>query len=414
MNYTHLLKIIIIYIVLMSVVFTVLILIPKFKPTVDIKEVLLRDDGYYKYAGKLINDVSFKNKGSRVMNILTMLVYVVPVKFHFLSRFALSVIINIGSFSLFYLIGKHLKIQPIHYYFTVLFTMINPTFLHWTIRYSPEPCITFFMLLMVYLLIKGRYYIIPSIFIYVILLLTRQTVILIPVSLLVGSIFLKKKNLHVVSLILLFLSLGGYFLLNRASVDDANIDFRNEQRNRELNYSSGVSQLIKGSFFAKQVIISSRYETGAIKGENGNRYIAYKEANEWVSKNYKEGMSRFELFGRFILDYPYMYILSIVANSVFYFTLANTTSESYVQILFFLSTVIIFMFRIKEIKVNRNEIVMISVFVGVMLLHSMVYSYTRYGFNSIIMVNYFAFKGYKFKKMKQNIKIKNVKILKQK
>ncbi|RQW09771.1 hypothetical protein EH222_03540, partial [candidate division KSB1 bacterium] len=304
----RLFQVIFVYVSLASLLYLTLLLYLSDKDDARLRHILLLDDGYVEIARNFVEqDGSLLHQEvGPGLPLMYAPIFFMPDEYHPVLRYGVTVAINVVSLVFLFLIMRRLRSNDAVFTLAAAFLIINPVFIHWTIKSAPDPLTTALLLIFTYLVLcRGRCWI-AALLVHFASLFVRPTALFVPIPLLVVAAVRKEKPLVLFSMILLIFSAIGYWLNNQMTVQPG--------MDALTTYSSGLHEIVMDAFFIDNVVQTKRFNTGSLDHANGNRPLAHAQYWTWLRANREPSDSRFSLLLKFVQQHPRLLAQKTILN----------------------------------------------------------------------------------------------------
>ncbi|MCK4763587.1 MAG: glycosyltransferase family 39 protein [Candidatus Aminicenantes bacterium] len=320
----------------------------------DYRDLLLRDDGYYRCARQFVQGGSLMHRQfGPLLPLLYSPLFIFPTFLHPFLRVFLALSFSLGTLALLMHIVKD-YITGKQFFRGGLFIILNPLYNHWILRSSPEIYLTFLLGLLIFFLVKysrsGSFrYFLYAAGVFVTGIFVKPAFLLIPFALLLFAILTKSKKMAVAALVFTCTGIGGYALFNRVTA--ARTNFPGPGQTASPPASRGLKQtysiyggdlfiwntfltdyLIKTGQFHKGTLTSYKPRPGAgIYSSGGYFYeIRNKTARPWIENYFRRrpGGNYLCMNLYFIYDRPLLVLQKLAVSPLLFFSLSGRTAES--------------------------------------------------------------------------------------
>jgi len=363
-------------------------------------ESFCHDDGYSHIAQRFYNgEVSLTGKVlGPFLPFLFSVIFVFPDFLYPVIRLLITQFFTLGNlifaYLIFFRVFKHSEGKIFKYvFYGLLFFVMNPMYLYFTLKSTPEVYITFFLMGIIYFTYKlinsfNIYYLFLCVIFYGLSIFIKPVLILIPIVFLLFHLFKKRFNIALIFLIInLFNLLFFYSFIKFTEV---------KSDKKSINYSNIDYAYITYTYLVKNIIQSKDFNTGTkaieIYYDEGSHSFSKKKFKEFIEEN--EGKSFIERNTNFVIKEPVWFIVARILTPVFFFSLYSSTKAT---ILFFILNLIILIpayFGMKNMYKNEKEKELIAVILlsltGYILLYFLTYSYVRYALPVISILSVFS------------------------
>lgn len=346
----------------------------------DYADYLLRDDGYYRIAASFLKGNFCAGYGPGLPLIFSP-VHLFPEVFHPFVRILIS---QMAVFFILYFLSRITNdiLTNRQFFWGALLVVIHPAFLHWSIRTSIDLYLAvMFSGFILYFLRyfehrKVSYFLIAMLF-FGSGIFTRPSFILIPIILLLLTLFLKKFRVLILPVIVLMFFSFVAFYINNLYIQHC------RKGTLELTADTGRSVVIFQGFMLTETILKTKqFHKGSVDKYDleNSETLGVNDGNEFMKKYKAE--STFSFIKEYFRDKPGFFIAKFLLAPVFYFSLSSRESESYlllfVTILFLIISVSGFR-RIYAQSFRKKDLILIFIIIlGYAGLHWLTHSYSRY------------------------------------
>ncbi|MBN1187225.1 MAG: glycosyltransferase family 39 protein [Bacteroidales bacterium] len=378
-----------------NLIITFVLVIFIFLNDLDFKDLLLRDDGYYMLAKKFANGEF--NSGS-VMGPGLPLIYA-PIHFfnESLHPFIRLLVSQVAVLIILFIVSK-LTIQYLNnkqLLCGLFMVILNPVFIQWSFRTSVDLYLSLFLGLFILYLFKyinsGKIiHIFFSFLAYSYAIFTRQSFILIPVVLLITSLFvLRSKRLIIISFTL--------FLISGVSFIATGLYLQNNIGSAKLNADFGRSTTIITNLIMTETILETgQFHKGTVDYYNikeqlqgdhninkGVDYIYFK-----LNKFYEDfemhypGGNTIQMIFYYIKIHTDVFIAKVLLGPIFFFALSSRELVSYLLLIITVVNSLLIWLTLKSyLVIEENKqffFILFAILFGYFLLHWMTHAYSRY------------------------------------
>lgn len=359
-----------------------------------------KDDGYFRMGYELyfgLNPISGRVLGP-LLGIIYTPVFIFPDYLYPVARLLIAQIFTLGNLIFVFLILSRVFIESnerkINYiYFGLLGFALNPLYVYFTLKPTPELYITFFLLGTLFFSLKylSEYrmiYIFLCIVFYGLSIFIKPVLCLIPALFFLYFLFKRKIKLSLVFLIVNIFNL--VFFYSYIKFTEAKHD------EKSINYSNIDYAYINYTYLVRDIIQTRDFSTGT-KIESGNREeqrntIAVKELKEFVLENGENGFLKRNI--NFIKKETAWFVVARILSPLFFFSLYSTTK--YTVLFLFLNLFIILTGLTgmkKTVKENDSkdlvEFILITL-IGYIMIFMLTYSYVRYAVPVVSVLSAFS------------------------
>jgi len=369
----------------------------------NMKSLLLLDDGYYNLAGKLFyGDSILHNRLSIGMPVLFSSLYFFPETLQPFIRLIITLLFSTGIIVLTYKIAENYLSGESLFAGSLIF-ILNPVFVHWTVRSFPDIYIAFFLTLFTFAILKlpegfsSKYFLIAVIS-FVTGVFFKPSMLIIPFALLVYFIFRKNKRMTLIAVILCFISAGSFGLYNKMTKP-----IYTGEKEVEVSAYYGELQLISSSLWINWVTKTNQYfkPTKTPYEIPGNIDEIFPPNEKWLYKNIHpqrqiyDAAERYAInyFARnpggnvvtlnfsFILEYPDLVFKKLVLSPFFFLGMSANPFEGLVKLVYSLFFILLGLWGIKKMYSEKNKIsfdTILVIILGYSLLFILTHSMNRY------------------------------------
>jgi 4-amino-4-deoxy-L-arabinose transferase-like glycosyltransferase len=363
----------------------------------DVRTLLLVDDGYYRLAGEFVDGGSLlHNRIGPGVPLIYSTIYLFPERYHPYVRLALAVLFNIGTIIVLWLISRNF-LSAKEYFVGSLFVILNPVFIHWTFKSTPDSYLAFFVALFAFFLLRSydnKHDYMNFFFASVILLCSifiRPSVLFIPPALILVGIFMRNKKLLIHAFLLLCVCIIGFSI--NGKICSANYE------NKAVGYTTGVSSFMHNAYLLDTIVRTGKIEKG-LKNNKTSRMNIQQRANfenkKWQDDYLKKhpDAGSLQVLWAFTIDNPTLVLRKLYLNPIFIFTLAARHVEFYCNLVIVLITLLFVVVGMYYIPKNTKFWIIAGVISGYLLLFIIVHAYNRYSVAVLPILYVFAGKGF--------------------
>jgi hypothetical protein len=346
----------------------------------DYADYLLRDDGYYKIAARFLGGNFCAGYGPGLPLIFSP-IHLFPEVFHPFVRILIS---QAAVFFILFFLSRITKdiLTNRQFFWGALLVVIHPAFLHWSIRTSIDLYLAvmlsgFILFFLKYFEHRKISYFLIALLFYGYGIFTRPSFILIPIILLLLTLFYKKFRVLVLPVIVLTIFSFVAFYINNLYIQHC------RKGTLELTADTGRSVVIFQGFMLTETILKTKqFHKGSVDKYNLENIetMNLTDRNEFMEK-YSTG-STFSLMGEYFREKPGYFIAKFLLAPVFYFSLSSRESESYfllfVTMLFFIVSILGLKKIFAQSAQKRQLIFILFILLGYAGLHWLTHSYSRY------------------------------------
>lgn len=355
----------------------------------DYHGVLLVGDNYYDIAKEFVRGDTLLHKfRGPVLPLLFSILFVFPESMHPFVRLLISVIFSVGTIILVFSIAREYMSEKACFLGSLIF-ILNPVYVHWTVRPYPEIFIAFFLAFFIsniinYFRTNKVSFLVHAILAFFVSFFIKPVFLFIPMSLLVAAIVIKSRKAIIISLLLVVVAIFAYHAQDKFT---------------EIRYDSNVSRfertytyvhkalLIADSYWVDYVLRTRQFFKPTLRPYT----IPYRDnksldeyGSDWVKtyfQKYPKGNLVFmNLY--FICDKPILVLQKLLISPLFFFSMSARTSETFVKLFFSIVSVVLAAFGLRVVlrtADNRKEIILIGAIVaGYILLHLVTHAINRY------------------------------------
>ena len=356
----------------------------------DYHELLLRDDGYYNIAKSFVHGGNLMHRfRGPVLPLIFSTLFLFPDKWHSILRLVISLMVSIAVICISYQIAKnYLNLRQ--FLIGGLLFILNPIYIHWTFKSSPEIYLSLCLGLFILNILK--YYkwhkikcLIYATVAFVISFFIKPTFLFIPIVMLIAAcIWVKSKEIIVVSFLYIVMGIVSFVACDKFT--QIKYEPSTKLIQRKYAYVHKIF-LITDSFWTDYVLKTRQFHKGTV-----HRYkIPYKEGKslyeckyEWLEHFFRKYPDANLLFTNlyFIYDKPWLVVQKLLVSPIFYFSMSARTYETFLKLIFNAIALFFVMWGIKILyrqKYVRKELTLIlSIVAGYIILHLLTHAMNRY------------------------------------
>ena len=360
----------------------------------------IEDDGYLLIAREFFKgncSLSGKILGP-VLPFLFAIIYIFPDFLLPVTRILIAQIFTLGNLFIAFLIFSklylHLGVNKNKYlFYGLLLFAVNPLYLYFTLKSTPEIYVTFFLLgtiYITYLFIKNYEikYLLLCILFYGVSIFLKPALIMIPLILLIYYLFKKRIKLSLLFLVILLMNTVFFYSFIKYE------EFKSDEIN--ISYGNIDYAYITYTYLVKNIVLNGNISTGTKNTENNiegqNHSYSKIKLFEFLDANKDKNILERNI--NFIKNEPFWFIIARLLTPIFFFSLYSTTK---LTIFFFITNMTLLVTGIIGLKnICKNiedklllNIVLLSM-VGYMLLYFLTYSFVRYSVPITSIVSVFS------------------------
>lgn len=359
-----------------------------------------KDDGYFKMGYELyfgINPISGRVLGP-LLGIIYTPIFIFPDYLYPVARLLIAQIFTLGNLIFVYLILSRVFVDSNnkknnYIYFGLLGFALNPLYVYFTLKPTPELYITFFLLGTLFFSYKyfSEYrmiYLFLCIVFYGLSIFIKPVLCLIPALFFIYFLYKRKIKISLVFLILNIFNLFSFYSYIKFT------EARSDEKS--INYSNIDYAYINYTYLVRNMIQTRDFNTGT-KIESGNREeqrntIAVKELKEFVEENGENGFLKRNI--NFIKKETAWFVIARILSPLFFFSLYSTTKYTIVFLILNLFIIVTGLAGMKK-TVKENdlkypvEFILITL-IGYVIIFMLTYSYVRYAVPVVSVLSAFT------------------------
>ncbi|MBN1481995.1 hypothetical protein EH223_06690 [candidate division KSB1 bacterium] len=348
---------------------------------------MLHDDGYTTIARDFVQQGTslFHREVGPGLPLIYAPALLLPDKFQAIGRYFTTVLLNILSFILMFLLMRKLNLSEMLFGIAAMFMIVHPVFIHWTIKSAPEPLVTLLLLLFAYLILCGKRFWPGAAAIFITSIFVRPTFLFIPLAMLALALADKHKMLVFFSALLIVLSIFGYWLNNKITVQSCMDDL--------TTYSSGLHEIIMDAYFVDNVLQTRRFTTGSRNWPDGNRPMAHQQYWQWLRANREPNDNRFSLIWKFVEQHPRMILQKALFNPLFFLSMCSSTTETWLTLVCNLVLLSFGIVGIFSTGLSADQKLLLTIALGYFFIFWIGHAYSRYIYALLPFLAMFAAQG---------------------
>jgi len=317
---------------------------------------LLSSDGYYATSKKVFEGEGSLTQAYRQpgLSILFLVMHFFPSSLHPYLRLALTLAFSFGNIYIAYLIFNQVMGSRAVFY-GLLLSLFSPTYIHWTLKSSPETYITFFLGIIVLAYLKfWRTHKKKYIFLLILTLVTsvfiKPVLLFVPLFVALCGFIIKGKRLIIVS-ILAFLIYAVLFP----------ICLKSQKLEGQLHYGSEAP--IETTYLIETILQTKRFDNTPFKEhEMAEAPDTLKAAGAWIAnykKNYRH-VNPIHMNMKFIKENFWLYVKTRILSVIFFIFLSDSPKETLLNVFVNLPVVAMSIYSLKQkFSLYRSQIVII-------------------------------------------------------
>lgn len=380
-------NIILIYFFLMAAILFVLYRFAGKDVDGRIQNILLRDDGYATLAKDFVQygtSLLHREVGPGLPLVYAP-AFLLPDKLQPAARYFTSVFLNIFSLLLLFLIMRRLRLIETLFGIAAIILFIHPVFIHWTIKSAPEPLVTLLLLLFAYLILCGKRFWPGAAAVFLASIFVRPTFLFIPLAMLALGKADKNKTLMFFSALLITLTIFGYWLNNKITVQPYLDDL--------TTYSSGLHEIIMDAYFVDNVVKTRRFTTGSRNWPDGNRPMAHQQYWQWLRANREPNDNRFSLIWKFVEQHPRLMLQKALFNPLFFLSMCSSSAETWITFIYNLVLLSFGIFGVFSTGLSADQKLLLTIALGYFFIFWIGHAYSRYIYALLPFLAMFAAHG---------------------
>lgn len=346
----------------------------------------LFDDGYLHLSGLLFygkDTIAGKVIGP-FLPVIYSVIYIFPDFLFPVIRLLIAQLFTFGNVIFAYLIFSRIfkddNEKNKFLYYGLLFFFLNPLYLYCTIKSTPEVYITFFILSILfftykYIECRKIIYLLFCVIFYGLSFCVKPVLILIPVSLLIYYLIIKKFNIALLLLLVILINTFSFYSFIKFT----------ESKSESKSFAQIDYAYVRYTYFVKNILQNRSFTKSKYTAEN-------EQFDKFILENNDKGF--FERNYNFIKEEPVWFLIARIYSPIFFFSLYTTTSKS-VFFLILNTFILITAFsgirclRKDKRKIEFIDYINVTLF-GYIILHILTYSYLRYSMPVISILSVFS------------------------
>lgn len=376
----YILILILIHIIVISGVLFTVILLGR-----DYSDLLLRDDCYYSISKDFVSGGSLLHRfRGPFLPVIYSFLFFFPESFRPFLRLVLSMIFSVGVLLILFQITKDYLTDK-QFFFGSLIFILNPVYIHWIFRSTPEVYLSFFLGLFILCVINyfrtyKIYYLILASIVFILTFFIKPVFLFIPFALLVATIVIRSRRLVIYSSLLLIIGFWAYNIQERFTHVIYPNDTKKEER--QFEYVHKIF-LIEDSFWVDYVLKTKQFHKGTLYSYP-IEHDPGQAVRHWISDFFQKYPESNYIFMNiyFIYDRPLLVLQKILISPLFYFSMSARTIETFIKLAF---TIVSLSLSILGIKIvlktpghTKEVIIIMAIITGYILLHLLTHAMNRY------------------------------------
>jgi hypothetical protein len=362
----------------------------------DYTSYVLSDDGYFEMAKKIAHG-NFIKSGSLppLLPLLLSPIHFFPEFLHpFLRMIFSQFFVYLLFFTMYKLTKKYINCKQ----FLVggILLIINPTFIQWTFKLTPDLYLSVFLGFFIFFIQKHftnrkKRHLLIALLSFAMGIFVRPSFVFIPIFLVLFSLFyFKSRNKVIVSNILLLFTIVFYFSYSTF------ISF-NKIGQVNLNPNAGRENVMINNFVLTQIILETKeFHKGTIDNYdiNSNNNNDFMDGDEYLKdrrkteiekywRSHPNGNTLHQVY-LYSIENPKVLIAKILLGPIFFFSLSSREILSYfllfISLLYFIMSIYGIKIIFERLKKDSNTVVYFLILFGYFFLHWVTHSYSRYSF----------------------------------